>query len=127
MPGIPMVQMFVFSFLISRGCHRVGLTQGLFRPNVLTSHGDLIIREVWANNLEEEFAILRDIIEDYPLIFMVFFLFSATLCCSQIISRTFSSQVLSLILSAISNPLPIITTRFLFSSHAAIETTMRWN
>jgi len=34
-------------------------------------HNEIIIREVWANNLEEEFAILRDIIEDFPVVSMV--------------------------------------------------------
>ncbi len=36
------------------------------------SNGDkYIIREVWAANLEQEMAVIRDILEEYPYIAMV--------------------------------------------------------
>ena len=36
--------------------------------SVLPESDSLIIREVWADNLEEEFALIRDIVDDYPYI-----------------------------------------------------------
>ena len=38
--------------------------------SVLPESDSLIIREVWADNLEEEFALIRDIVDDYPYIAM---------------------------------------------------------
>jgi len=35
------------------------------------SNGDKHIREVWGDNLEDEMAAIRDIIENYPYIAMV--------------------------------------------------------
>ena len=39
-------------------------------------HNDFLIRDVWASNLEEEFAIIRDMVEDYPFVSMVIIVFS---------------------------------------------------
>lgn len=36
------------------------------------------IREVWAENLEEEMVHLRDLVEDYPYLAMVWFLSLST-------------------------------------------------
>lgn len=38
-------------------------------PRTLTSES-LHIREVWADNLDEEMALIRDIIDDYPYLAM---------------------------------------------------------
>lgn len=38
------------------------------------------IREVWADNLEEEMAYLRDLVEDYPYLAMVTTLTTHTPC-----------------------------------------------
>lgn len=38
--------------------------------SILPQSDSLIIREVWADNLEEEFALIREIVDDYPYIAM---------------------------------------------------------
>ena len=37
---------------------------------ILPQSDSVIIREVWADNLEEEFALIRDIVDDYPYLAM---------------------------------------------------------
>lgn len=72
------------------------------------------IKEVWADNLEEEMAYLRDLVEDYPYLAMVrFFSFSFPFQLDQqhVNDRTLNFQVLLRGLLEPSKRHPIITTR----------------
>jgi hypothetical protein len=78
-------------------------------------HNEIIIREVWANNLEEEFAILRDIIEDFPVVSMVRSQFlrwsSLRISPSDVRYRTFNFRESLLALLVSSNQTRIIITK----------------
>lgn len=51
--------------------HQQSQALGVERPTRAGGPGKARIRDVWKHNLEEEMALLRELVEDYPYIAMV--------------------------------------------------------